>query len=310
MSIYRFFQNHSFIFILCLAAGCSSVLNNPAPSVQTPQAADSQTSELGEVIEVSSYLDGSSAGDLLQFSGYNWRLKQSEQLAGPGPNYWSPKDGNVWVDAKGRLHLKITNRDGKWYCPEIICTDSATYGTYAIELEGPIDKLDPRVVFGFFTWDDTAFIEQANCEIDIEISRWNDPKAQNLHYSVQPTFGSEEPSGRYRERTYLHHMKLRQPNSTHLFTWRPDSIMFSSYEGDVHQGHLLGAWSYTIKNPMRRTEAQGKRTNPIGIPKPGPKTHLRLNLWLIDINNDGVADAPAYGEEVEVVIKKITITPI
>ena len=42
----------------------------------------------------------------IQFSGYEWTVKQSDSM-GPGPNAWNPK--NVWVDAKGQLHLKITN---------------------------------------------------------------------------------------------------------------------------------------------------------------------------------------------------------
>ena len=161
--------------------------------------------------------------------------------------------------------MKITHRDGKWFCAEVVCEEPANYGTYAFYLSGPIDKLDPRVILGLFTWDDIAYKSQANCEIDIEFSQWNDPDAPNLHYSVQPTFGPDDPSGRYRERTHMSHMKLANPWSTHVFTWTPGRITFSSFEGNQNPAHLLGGWSYKATHPLRRTVQEGKITDPVGI---------------------------------------------
>lgn len=255
------------------------------------------------------YLDGSSAKRRIEFSGFTWWVKESTEPAGPGPNWWSASEENVWVDEQGRLHMKITHRDGKWFCSEVVCEKPATYGTHAFYLNGPVDKLDPRVVLGLFTWDDTVYKSQANCEIDIEFSRWKKPSAPNLHYSVQPVYGPGEPSGHYEERTHVSHMKLENPQSTHIFTWTPERVVFSSFKGNQHPAHLLDGWSYLGTHPPRRTEQEGEITDPIGIPQPGPNTHVRINLWLLGAEGDCNTDAFMGGEEVEVIIERFAFIP-
>ena len=48
-------------------------------------------------------------GDIF-FSGYYWNFKNSnENQVGPGPNKFASTPNNIWVDAAGMLHLKITN---------------------------------------------------------------------------------------------------------------------------------------------------------------------------------------------------------
>ncbi len=41
-------------------------------------------------------------------------MKASPGLVGPGPNVFSDSPENVWVDAAGQLHMRITARDGQW----------------------------------------------------------------------------------------------------------------------------------------------------------------------------------------------------
>ncbi len=53
----------------------------------------------------------------LHFSGYDWTVKSGNDL-GPGPCNWN--ESNVWVDAGGALHLKISNVDGAWSEVEIV----------------------------------------------------------------------------------------------------------------------------------------------------------------------------------------------
>ena len=55
----------------------------------------------------------------ISFSGYDWWVKTSFGLVGPGPNYFSDSTNNVWLDAQGRLHLRITNRSNQWQCAEV-----------------------------------------------------------------------------------------------------------------------------------------------------------------------------------------------
>ena len=205
--------------------------------------------------------------------------------------------------------MKITHHDGKWVCSEVICEEPAVYGTYAFYVSGPIDKLDPRVTLGFFTWDETAYKSQANCEIDIEFSRWNNADAPNLHYSVQPVYGPDVPSGRYKERTHASHMALRDSKSTHIFTWTLESITFSSFEGYQQPAHLIDGWSYVSAYPARRARQGERVTDPVVIPRPSPDTHVRINLWLSDTDGDRKADAPTNGKEVEVIVERFARIP-
>src|SRR5437764_2032193 len=89
---------------------------------------------------------------VLQFSSYDWIVKSSDRRVGPGPNYFADSDGNVFVDTQGRLHLRLTQRDGRWYCAEVISAQSFGYGTYRFYLDSTIDNLDTQVVLGMFTW--------------------------------------------------------------------------------------------------------------------------------------------------------------
>jgi hypothetical protein len=69
-----------------------------------------------------------SASKSVRFSGYDWRVKSGS--AEPGPNTFSDGEENVRVDSDGRLHLRITYRDGRWYCAEVVNQRSLGYGTY------------------------------------------------------------------------------------------------------------------------------------------------------------------------------------
>jgi len=80
------------------------------------------------------------------FSGYKWKVKSSESKAGPGPNYFSDKEEDVWVDNEGKLHLKITKKDGKWYCTEVISDSSFGYGKDI----PPADGENARINFWLF----------------------------------------------------------------------------------------------------------------------------------------------------------------
>ena len=74
------------------------------------------------------------------------KTRPSERNGGPGPNRWEEK--NVSVDASGYLHLKLTERDGKWYCAEVYTQEALGFGLYEFRSSGRVDRLDPNVVFG------------------------------------------------------------------------------------------------------------------------------------------------------------------
>src|SRR5262245_50346401 len=85
----------------------------------------------------------------IAFAGYNWTVKSAVDV-GPGPNSWD--ENNVWVDNNGDLHLALTNHGGRWYCSQVSMVGRLGFGSYQFWVIGPIDKLDPNVVFGLFNY--------------------------------------------------------------------------------------------------------------------------------------------------------------
>ena len=215
----------------------------------------------------------------ISFSGYEWWIKASVDPVGPGPNYFSDSTENVWVDGKDQLHLKITQRNGKWYCPEVICKNSFGYGKYVFYVIGRIGQLDKNVVLGLFTWDDAP--EESHREIDIEFSRWGVESDTDAQYVVQPW---DQSGNRYRW-----YMPEVLDSSTHSFVWKPDSIYFLSMEG--HQpvppfDSVIYSWVYKGSS----------------IPTHGNEND-RINLWLFN------GSPPTDTNRLEVVISKFEYSP-
>ena len=52
----------------------------------------------------------------IHFSGHEWEV--TDGLGAPHASDWSKQ--NVWVDDQGRLHLKLTFKDGKWRGAQIM----------------------------------------------------------------------------------------------------------------------------------------------------------------------------------------------
>ncbi|MGA9996376.1 MAG: glycoside hydrolase family 16 protein [Pyrinomonadaceae bacterium] len=210
----------------------------------------------------------------LEFSGYDWTVKSSGGRVGPGPNYFSDSNDNVTVDAQGRLHLRITQHQGRWYCAEVISTRSFGYGTYRFYLDTMADSLDPQVVLGMFTWNNAPAYNHR--EIDIEVSRWGQANNKNGQFVVQPYTRSQNiarfqiPSG--------------LQASTHFFTWKPDSVFCQSMKGSYRDAPE----PFTIIQQHTFTE---------GIPQAGEE-NARINLWLL------AGHPPADGKEEEIIISK------
>lgn len=214
----------------------------------------------------------------VRFGGYDWWVKSSAGKVGPGPNYFSDSTNNVWVDALGQLHLRLTNRANQWQCAEIVSARNFGYGSYRFELNSRVDNLSSSVVLGLFTWsDDPAY---AHREIDFEASRWgNNLDPYNSQFVVQPY----DTAG--------HLVRFTVPavsNTTAAFTWETNRILFQFQRGSYSAGsatNQVSAWNYAP-----------------AVPRPGDE-NVRLNLWL----NGGAP--PTDGREAEIVIKSFTFTP-
>jgi len=216
----------------------------------------------------------------IEFSGYTWKVKASETRAGPGPNYFSDREEDVWVNADGRLHLKIVYRNGRWYATEVFTAEPFGYGTYTFTLASRVDQLDKNVILGLFTWDDTA-PDHNYREIDIEFSRWGEEQNDNSQFVVQPW---NNPGNLHR-----FNMALQGAYSTHWFDWRVDRIQFASFQGRASPpgpGDEIESWLYTG----------------VDIPPEG-EGNARINLWLLRGN------PPSDGQEVEVIIEAFEFVP-
>ncbi len=211
----------------------------------------------------------------VRFSGYEWRVKDHHTLKGPGPNYWS--DENVWVDSDGKLHLKLTYKDGKWYCAEVETTQKFLYGTFEFRIEGRIDSLDKNVVFACFTYPGYAL--DHHHEMDIEFTKWGEQNANNLHYTVWPANNSARCS-------FETNFRLKNDRSTHRFTWAPNSVLFQSLHG----------FSQKDVGEFYRKICTQNISN-IAMP-------VLINLWLYAGNK------PSHEASTEIVIAKFTYTPL
>jgi hypothetical protein len=209
---------------------------------------------------------------IITFSGYEWEVRQEPSDRG-GANEYSAD--NAWVDAEGRLHLKLTQRDGRWTSAEVILARTLGYGTYQFQVRDT-SVLDPAAALGMLTWDDQG-AEQNHRELDIEISQWGDSSVPNAQYVVQPYYVPANvvrfaaPAGRV----------------THSIRWEPGRAVFRS-----DRGASPGAG----KGDIAEHEFLA------GVPSPGSE-RVRINLYYFRY-----APSPPNGE-VEVVIEKFQYLP-
>ena len=240
------------------------------------------------------------------FAGYQWKYKNAATPVGPGPNRFSGTNDFAWVDALGKLHLKIAKKNNQWTCSEIISTKVFGYGTYIFTCDNDVTVFDKNTVFGFFSWDSYSFQTQANSEIDVEFSRWGNSNDSNLiTYSAQPViFSNPIP---YTERTFkpIVETKYLKKPMTYMFRWTPDSVKWESYEGENYPGtNKVSEWTFT-KNNISRQKIEGSNvSNPIVIPAPSDSTNVRFNLWLLN------GTAPSNNQEHEVIISSFKYSPL
>jgi len=216
----------------------------------------------------------------IQFGGYTWTVRSGQ--GGPGPNAWD--DSNVWLDSSTNLHLKISQRDGKWSCAEITMRQRLGFGGYQFQLMGRIDRFDDNVVLGLFNYPTGDVGPDATHEIDIEFARWGDAKNPMGNYTVWPV-----------EKTLKQVSKpfpfiLINDSSTHRFTWSSNHVQFRSMRGHREDGgEELSHWVYSPTESSRHISQQ---------PMP-----VHINLWLFK------GRPPKDGQEVEVIIQGFKFTP-
>ncbi len=216
----------------------------------------------------------------IQFGGYAWTVRSGR--GGPGPNAWD--EGNVWLDASTNLHLKISQRDGKWSCAEITMRMRLGLGRYQFQTIGGIDRLDDNVVLGLFNYPTREVGPDATHEIDIEFARWGNAKNPLGNYTVWPV----EKALKRESKSFP--FTLKGDKSTHRFIWTGRQVQFQSLQGHREDDREeFSQWVYRPDDPSRYIAQQA-------MP-------VHLNLWLFK----GLP--PKNGQEVEVVLRSFRFTP-
>ena len=209
----------------------------------------------------------------IQFSGYEWKVRTIAGDRGGTNNLY---DGdNAWTDDKGVLHLRISKREGRWFCAEAELTTSLGYGTYVVVL-GDTSHLEPAAVPSMHTFDEWGGKENYR-EMDVEIGRWGDAaNKNNAQYGVQPFYipGNVAP--------------FREPSGslTHSLRWEPDRATFETVRGtSLHGGPVVSQHVFTS-----------------GVPSPG-KEVFQFILYVI------ASDKNPLQRGTEVVVQKFEYLP-
>src|SRR5215472_5496680 len=187
----------------------------------------------------------------INFSGYEWAMSDGFIYRAGSRNFFDP--ANVWTDANGALHLRISGSPGRWTTAEVKLTRSLGYGTYRFQVRD-ISHLQPSAVLTLVSWDGVG-TEQNRSELDVELSRWGYINNDNAHYVVQPYY------------VPANIVRFRIPAGvfTHSFHWEPGRATFSTVAGSGDGGtHLVKQHVFTS-----------------GVPTPGYES-VRISSYVFD----------------------------
>jgi hypothetical protein len=206
----------------------------------------------------------------LQFSGYEWQIRQTASDHGGTKNAYDP--ANAWTDPKGFLHLRIAGQRNHWTSAEVNLSRSLGYGTYRFTVRD-VSHLEPAVVFSMLTWDENS----PPREMDIEISRWGEFTSKNAQYAVQPYY---VPANTFR-------FLVPAGPVTYTLRWEPGRAVFRTDKG------------YTA-NEKYKAVAEHVFTS--GVTLPGSE-EIHMNLYVFDNKRNPLQ------HETEVIVEKFEYLP-
>jgi len=251
------------------------------------------------------------AAETITWSSYEWRVRSSGGAAqGPGPNIFSDSHDNVFVDAKGDLHLRITQReDKKWVGSEIDLTRSLGHGTYQWEVSYKYDQYTSNVVVGLFTYLSPRRVAQQTGgvvgngkpdtphEIDIEFTgAWGETKL---------FFTTHDPDIKSPGQGFLH--APVSDLTTHRFCWTPKQIVWESFAG-----HISG--DTEPLTPLTEQRAGPNQGKPVKYVYEGPVIPKDLdeipiiNFWMF--GDEPSTTGPVGGKPQELIIHSFKFTPL
>ena len=135
--------------------------------------------------------------------------------------------------------------------------------------------MDPAAVMTLYTWDGQAESEHFR-EVDVEISKWGDPKNKNAQFVIQPYF---QPSNVFR-------FDVAPGSTTFSFRWVPGRISFETSRSST-SGPSLSSAAHVFTS---------------GVPSPGGEA-VQINLYAF-----GNTRIPMKNDT-EVVVEKFQFLP-
>lgn len=174
----------------------------------------------------------------LHFSGYDWNALETMKDIGGKAHRYDPD--NVWVDAEGRMHLRLFRTKYEWVCSDVSTQRSLGYGTYRFDLENP-GALDPSAMLSLNTWTDDVD-NQNHHELEVHVSRWGNPESKNAEFVVEPYY---VPSNVYR-------FEMPAGPMSAIFHWVPGSAAFTAQRPGTQTP--VATWNFTTNVPTSGPE--------------------------------------------------------
>lgn len=202
----------------------------------------------------------------IMWSGHSWNVTKGG-MAGAAPG----DPANVDIDAKGYLHLRIVEHEGKWTASELFTTDTLGFGTYQWVVEGDVYEMDPTTVLGLFPYGPVHHtgVDGEN-EIDIEFSQWTKTcNGCNADFTVYPSTGNRKAKGvsAWEDNFHVNGGTL----TTARMEWASDHIVFTLMNGV----HAIGTTGDVIK-----TETYSPSSSSTNIPQEA--VPVGINLWCFE----------------------------
>lgn len=197
----------------------------------------------------------------IQWSGREWKVTRGG-MAGVAKG----DPANVSIDDKGFLHLSIVPRDGKWTSAEVFTLERFGFGTYQWVIEGDVYNMDKSTVLGLFPYGPVRHIGvDAEDEIDIEFSQWNDTcHGCNADFTVYPSTGNRKKDG-----TSAWEDNFRVMGgmlTTARIEWAADHIVFTLMNG----AQRMGTTGEVMKTETYTSDSKNIPHEPVPV---------GINLW-------------------------------
>ena len=183
-----------------------------------------------------SLVDGTSPARPLQFSGYEWDVRQRRSDRGGANEYSS---ANAKVEADGTLRLTLSHRDGLWTSAGVCLARPLGYGTYVFIIRD-MANVDPAARLTLFTFDEKRRVEHFR-EMNIDLWRGDTPDTRGGQFVVQPNY---LPGNLYR-------FTVPDGRVSHTMRWEPGAVAFKSMRGDFLErpGEVIASQAFTTGVP-------------------------------------------------------------